>query len=75
MGTGSMAPAFAKLAQKGKGGAACLSARLEALIHRKSIHMMRRLFNAVVKPPVSCGREVWAPACSLVLVTGLKDML
>ena len=37
--------------------------------------MMRHLFNAVVRPTVSYGRGIWAPACSLVLGPELKDML
>ena len=36
--------------------------------------MMRRLFDAVVRPTVLYGCEVWALACSLALVPQLKDM-
>ena len=36
--------------------------------------MMRRLFDAVVRPAISYGCEVWALACSLALVPQLKDM-
>ena len=36
--------------------------------------MMRRLFDAGVRPTVSYGCEVWNPACSLALVPQLKDM-
>ena len=41
----------------------------------KSFPMMRHLFDAVVRPTVSYGCEVWAPACSLALGPELKDML
>ena len=80
--SGSMLPAFAKLAQNGKGAAACLNAkhklvlvRLKLLMCSKSFSMIRRLFDAVVKPTVSNGCEVWAPACSLAMDPELKDML
>ena len=39
-----------------------------------SFPMMRRLFDVVVRPTVSYGCEVWAPACYLALVPQLKDM-
>ena len=51
-----------------------LSAKHKALMCDKSFPMMRRLFDAVVRPTVSYGCEVWAPACSLALVPQLKDM-
>ena len=51
-----------------------LSAKHEALKCDKSFPMTRRLFDAVVRPTVSYGCEVWAPACSLALVPQLKDM-
>ena len=73
--SGSILPAFAKLAQNGKGAAARLSAKHKALMCSKSFPMMRRLFDAVVRPMVSYGCEVWAPACSLALGPELKDML
>ena len=38
----------------------------------KSFPMMRRLFNAIVRPTVLYGCEVWAPAWSLALVSQLK---
>ena len=72
---GSNLPAFAKLAQNGKGAAARLSAKHKALMCSKSFPMMRRLFDAVVRPMVLYGCEVWALACSLVLGPELKDML
>ena len=70
-----MLPAFAKLAQNGKGAAARLNAKHKALVCSKSFLMMRRLFDAGVKPTVSYGCEVWAPACSLAMGPELKDML
>ena len=66
--SGSMSSAFAKLAQNGKGAAAHLSATHKALMCSKSFPMMRCLFDAIVRPTVSYGCEVWAPACSLALV-------
>ena len=73
--SGSILPAFAKLAQNGKGAAARLSAKHKALMCSESFPMMKRLFDAVVRPTVSYGCEVWAPACSLALGPELKDML
>ncbi|RYE04530.1 MAG: reverse transcriptase family protein [Rickettsiaceae bacterium] len=73
--SGSMSSAFAKLAQNGKGAAARLNAKHKALMCNKSFPMMRRLFDAVVRPTVSYGCEVWAPACSQPLSPELKDML
>ena len=69
-----MTEALARLLQNGKGAAARLSAKHKALMCDKSFPMMRRLFDAVVRPTVSYGCEVWAPACSLALVPQLKDM-
>ena len=70
----SMTEALAKLLQTGKGAAARLSTKHKALMCDKSFPIMRRLFDAFVRPTVSYGCEVWAPACSLALVPQLKDM-
>ena len=67
-----MLPAFAKLAQNGKGAAASLSAKHKALVCNKSLPMIRRLLDAIVRPTVSYGCEVWAPACALALGPELK---
>ena len=72
--SGGMTEALARLLQNGKGAAARLSAKHKALMCDKSFPMMRRLFDAVVRPTVSYGCEVWGPACSLALVPQLKDM-
>lgn len=66
--SGIMSSAFAKLAQNGKGAAARLSATHKTLMCSKSFPMMRCLFDAIVRPTVSYGCEVWAPACSLALL-------
>ena len=55
--SGSMTEALARLLQNGKGAAARLSAKHQALMCDKSFPMMRRLF---VRPTVSYGCEVWA---------------
>ena len=73
--SGSMSPAFERLAHNGKGANARLQAKYKGLMCDKSFPMMRRLFDAVVLPTVSYGCEVWAPACSGTLDPGLKDML
>ena len=72
--SGSMTEALARLLQNGKGAAARLAAKHKALMCDKSFPMMRRLFDAVVRPTVSYGCKVWAPACSPALVPQLKDM-
>ena len=73
--SGTKLPAFAKLAQNGKGAAARLNAKDKALMCSKSVPMMRRMFDAVMKPTMSYGCEVWAPPCSLAMGPELKDML
>ena len=72
--SGGMTEALARLLQNGKGVAARLSAKHKALMCDKSFPMMRRLFDAVVRPTLLYGCEVWAPACSLALVPQLKDV-
>ena len=74
--SGGMTEALARLLQNGKVAAARLSAKHKALMCDKSFPMMRRLFDAVVRPTVSYGYEVWAPACSLAAVPQTKiDLL
>ena len=54
-----MAPALARLLQNGKGAKSVLAAKYKELHCDKSFPMMRRLFDAVVKPTVSYGSEIW----------------
>ena len=69
-----MTEALARVLQNGKGAAARLSPKHKAMRYDVSFPMMRRLIDAVVRPTVVYGCEVWAPACSLALVPQLKDM-
>ena len=48
--SGSMTEALARLLQHGKGAAARLTAKHKALMYDKPFPMMRRLFDAVVRP-------------------------
>ena len=72
--SGSMAPALARLLQNGKGAKSVLAAKYKELHCDKSFPMMRRLFDAVVKPTVSYGSEIWGTLCSGGLSLELKDM-
>ena len=65
-----MTTALTRLLRNGNGAAASLAAKHKALKCGKSFPMMRRLFNALVRPAVLCGCKV----CSLALVLKLKDM-
>ena len=62
--SGSMSAALTRLAHNGKGAVARLTAKFAGLICNNSFPMLRRLFDAVILPPVSYGCEVWAPALS-----------
>ena len=62
--SGGMSLAFRKLAQNGKGAAARLNAKHKALICSKSFPMMRRLFDAVVRPSHMGVRSGLQPALS-----------
>ncbi len=72
--SGDMVPAFQRLLQNGNGAKASLIAKFKHLHCDKSFPMMRRLFDAVVKPTVSYGCEVWGTLCSGNLQPGLKGM-
>ncbi len=62
--SGDMVHAFQWLLQNGNGAKATLIAKFKRLHCNKSFPMMRRLFDAVVKPTVSYGCEVWGTLCS-----------
>ncbi len=72
--SGDMGPAFERLLQNGNGAKATLIAKFKRLHCNQSFPMMRRLFDAVVKPTVSYGCEVWGTLCSGSLQPGLKGM-
>ncbi len=72
--SGDMVPAFKRLLQNGNGAKATLIAKFKRLHCNQSFPMMRRLFDAVVKPTVSYGCEVWGTLCSGSLQPGLKGM-
>ncbi len=72
--SGNMVPAFQSFLQNGNGAKAALIAKFKRLHCNKSFPMMRRLFDAVVKPTVSYGCEVWGTLCSGSLQPGLKSM-
>ncbi len=72
--SGDMGPAFKRLLQNGNGAKATLIAKFKRLHCNQSFPMMRRLFDAVVKPTVSYGCEVWGTLCSGSLQPGLKGM-
>ncbi len=72
--SGDMVRAFQRLLQNGNGAKATLIAKFKRLHCNKSFPMMRRLFDAVVKPTVSYGCEVWGTLCSGSLQPGLKGM-
>ncbi len=75
--TGDMVPACQRLLQNEKGAKASLIAKFKHLHCDKTFPTMRRLFSlfdAVVKPTVSHGCEVWGTICSGNLQPGLKGM-
>ena len=61
-----MTQALARLLQNGKGAAACLAAKHKALMCDKSFPMMRRLFEAIVRPSF-----VWVQGLGSGLLSGL----
>ena len=70
--SGGMTEALARLLQNGKGAAARLSAKHKALMCDQSFPMMRRLFDAVVRPTVLYGRGLGSGLLSGL--PQLKDM-
>ena len=73
--SGSILPAFGKAGAEWQGCSSPFECQAQGAHVQQVISMMRRLFDAVVRPTVSYGCEVWAPACSLALGPELKDML
>ena len=73
--SGDVSPAFARLAQNGRGASARLREKIKKLMCDTSLPMMRRLFDAVVLPTVSYGSEVWAPECSKPFGSELRAMM
>ena len=69
-----MAPALARLLQNGKGPSLFLRPSIRNSTVTSLFPMMRRLFDAVVKPTVSYGSEIWGTLCSGGLSLELKDM-
>ncbi len=65
-------PAFQRLLRNG--AKASLIAKVTHLHCDKSFPMMRRLFDAVVKPTVSYDCGVWGTICSGDLQLGSKGM-
>ena len=72
--SGSWTAAFKRLLQNGNGARARLAAKYKALDCDKSFPMMRRLFDAVVRPTVSYGCEIWGPLCAGGMAPELKSM-
>ncbi len=72
--SGDMVLAFQRLLQNGNGAKASLIAKCKHLHCDKSFPMLRRLFDAVVKPMVSYGCEVRGILCSGNLQPELKGM-
>ncbi len=69
-----MVRAFQRLLQNGNWAKATLIAKFKRLHFNKSFPMMRRLFDAVVRPTVCYGCEVWGTLCSGSLQPELKGM-
>ena len=69
-----MTSALARLPQIGQGARSHVAAKHKELHCDKSFPMMRRLFDAVVKPTVSYGCEVWGTFCTGQLLPELKQM-
>ena len=60
---GSMQPALARLVHNGNGAKAGAAAKYKELHCDKSFLMIRRLFDAVVKPTASYGSKGWGTSC------------
>ncbi len=73
--SGSMTPALKRLLQNGHGARVLSGSEIQASVHcDKSFPMMRRLFDAIVKPAVSYGCEIWGTLCSGAALPELSKM-
>ena len=71
--SGSMALVLARLIQNGKGPRSVMTAKCKKLRCDKSFPRMRCPFDAVVKPTLSYGSEVWETLCFERVSVELKD--
>ena len=71
---GNFSFALDRLVQNGKGAKAQLAAKYKGLHCDTSFPMMRRLFDAVVRPTVSYGCEVWGTLSAGTSVSEIKQM-
>ena len=69
-----MSYALQRLAHNAVGACPQLWAKFRGLLCQQSFPIMRRLFDALVLPTVSCGSEVWGPSCSPSLPRDIKKM-
>ena len=56
------------------GACAQLQAKFKGVLCQQSFPIMRRLFDALVLPTVSCVSEVWGPSCTPSLPRDIKKM-
>ena len=65
---------FPSLAQNGNSARVRLAAKYKSLHGNKAFPMIRRLFDAVVRPTVSYGCEVWGSLCVSSLPAEVRKM-
>ena len=66
--------ALQRLDHNDVGACAQLRAKFRGLLCQQSFAIMRRLFDALILPTVSYGREVWGPSCSPSLPSLPRDI-